>query len=302
MAMGCWSVAASAAACVALVLAIYVGHFAERDSFPYHGRLDVTRECRTEHRGSVSDGVVDNADNLFFEGWYYKIVSASGDEVVAMIPGAIMRNPQDAASCAGESFFMLVEERGASGAPECHFATLAPAALGYDATEREVSLAGVGVFTKQSVKVETEQGVGGNAGFPAVEASIKLYDPVPWPGTPLMPSVMTWFHFFPMQCFYGIAFMYSHILSGSITINGRTIDLTDGTVYAEKGVWWWPPRCRWLHVLTVCFSSPPQQIGVPTSLRPTCGCRPTISTMRMPRHCLHPLLSYVLRLGGHGRG
>ena len=66
------------------------------------------------------------------------------------------------------------------------------------------------------------------------QGEITFEDQVPWPSTFLSPGIMGPFTFVPfMECYHGILSM-DHKLSGSISIDGRSINFDGGRGYIEK--------------------------------------------------------------------
>lgn len=158
---------------------------------------------------------------LSFEGWYYRCLSPSGENL-ALIP-AIYCSPKGNQAFV-QIFFakrklLLLQRLPASDFVANSFV--------FDAT------VGKSHFTLHnfSLHVETEQG--------SVEGDIELVPPLaPWPVTKTSMGCMGWMGRVPlMQCYHGVL-SFTHSLRGSlrVTLPGEsfTVDFTGGKGYLEK--------------------------------------------------------------------
>jgi len=174
----------------------------------------------------------------YFEGWYFKHVSADRDQVWSFIPGISL-------SREGRYAFIQVLN-GITG--ESHL-------IEYDLKEFSASSKALDIHLGKShfrtdgitldMKNETWD----------IEGSIIYNSMDHYPSTLLKPGIMGWYSFVPfMECKHGVVSM-QHQLSGGLYIDGKYIDFEDGTGYIEKD--WgssFPESWVWLHCNT--FNNP----------------------------------------------
>ena len=205
-----------------LLVAIYVGHFADMDDFGYHG-VPLT-SCT--HDASVPGS---EHPSSFFEGWYTKLVSADGSQSLAFVAGAHVRDDHDG-GCAAESFLLIVTDNGVA-TPQRYYTSLPPT---LDVTNGVVSLNETSVrVSRNSVFFDVRQ----SQDMPRVTGHVAAAKAGHfWPVTPLNPGAMGWFGWIPgMQCYHGI-FSMSTYIDGSITIDGTEFNFDGGRLYQEKGM------------------------------------------------------------------
>jgi tocopherol cyclase len=152
----------------------------------------------------------------FFEGWYYKMISADEKHKVAIIPGVILG--QDA-----HAFVQVLD--GVSGItayhkfPFEHFTT--------DYPHFAVNI-GKNRFDGKSLSVDIDRPEG------QIVGTIQLGELNPWPVTLISPGIMGWYAWVPgMECYHGVL-SFDHSLQGSLTLNGKSMDFTGGRGYIEK--------------------------------------------------------------------
>jgi hypothetical protein len=155
----------------------------------------------------------------FFEGWYFKLVDASGSSRYAVIPG-IFRSEDPVEQ---HAFIQLLD--GTTGEASYH---RYPAEAFRAAHDRfEVELAG-SRFSLAAVHLDIDDDQR------RVTGDVRLGTPVPWPVRVWSPGVMGPYAFIPrMECNHGVL-SFDHRLDGHLTIDGTTIDLDDGRGYLEK--------------------------------------------------------------------
>jgi tocopherol cyclase len=174
----------------------------------------------------------------YFEGWYFKHVSADRRSVLALIPG-ISLSPRGS-----KSFVQLID--GATGATRWFQYPLE--AFEYSRDSFEVRVAGSRFSLEGiSARLEDEQGV--------VEAHVEYSGTTPLPFTVRWPGIMGPFTYAPvMECYHGIGSL-DHGVEGSITVNGRRTDFSAGRGYIEKD-WGRSFPLAWIWAQTNSFSSP----------------------------------------------
>jgi tocopherol cyclase len=152
----------------------------------------------------------------FFEGWYFKLVSADERHKVAVIPGIILGRDAHA--------FVQVFD-GVEGTTAYHTFPIGE----FQADRRRFAVRiGGNSFDDRGLSLAIDRPEGRLAG------DIRLGPLAPWPVTWLSPGVMGWFAWVPrMECYHGVL-SFSHSLQGSLTLNGRQMDFSGGRGYIEK--------------------------------------------------------------------
>lgn len=170
----------------------------------------------------------------YFEGWYFKHVSANKEDVWSFIPGiSLSREGRHAFiqvlnGRTGKSnvFEYGVEEFSASG------------------KELNVHL-GKSHFSTEGVSLEMQNESS------KIEGKISYTSILQYPSTLINPGIMGWYSFVPfMECKHGVVSM-RHNLSGGLQIDDQYVDFDSGTGYIEKD--WgtsFPESWVWLHCNT----------------------------------------------------
>jgi len=149
----------------------------------------------------------------FFEGWYFKIVSADNKYAYAIIPG--IAKDKNLSHC----FIQVLN--GIDRKAEYHK---------FDEKVFQVKPYQFDVkiennhFSKNRIILE----------LPDFKADLKLNNLTPWPSQWYSPGIMGPFSFVPfMQCYHGILSM-NHTISGTVIDQDKTIDFSQGRGYMEK--------------------------------------------------------------------
>ncbi len=150
----------------------------------------------------------------YFEGWYFKVVNASGTKAFAFIPGIAMDKT-------GKSHaFIQVLDGIAKKSWYHNFETslFVPSAGKFDLA------IDTNHFSSDSITLD----------LPSIKGSLRFTDIVRWPDKWYSPGIMGPYTFAPfMECNHGIVSM-DHAIEGSLEINGQIIDFTGGRGYTEK--------------------------------------------------------------------
>lgn len=152
----------------------------------------------------------------FFEGWYYKLVSADEKHKLAIIPGVILGEDAHA--------FVQVLDGVAGTAAYVNF----PLQDFQGDPERFSVKIGSSEFDSRHLKVALDD--------PECQLSgdIELGPFSPWPVNWLLPGVMGWFAWVPgMECYHGVL-SFDHSLQGKLLLNGKEMDFSGGRGYMEK--------------------------------------------------------------------
>ena len=152
----------------------------------------------------------------FFEGWYYKLVSADEKHKVAIIPGVILGKDAHA-------FIQVLN--GVDGTTAYHefplerFITRPPHfSLAIDQNHFDGD--------HLSLNIDRPQG--------QLNGEVRLGPLSPWPVTIWSPGIMGWYAWVPrMECYHGVL-SFNHTLEGTLTLNGQKMDFSGGRGYIEK--------------------------------------------------------------------
>lgn len=158
-------------------------------------------------------------DKQFFEGWYFKLVSADCRNRWAVIPG-VFHHPDPGLRHA----FVQVLDGMTSQVTYHRFP--------------------VSAFSASRTRFEIQ--IGGNHFGPdglildldyqdqRISGEVKFGDLIPWPVKPLSPGVMGPYRFAPlMQTYHGVLSL-DHSLQGGLSFNKMEVDFSGGRGYIEK--------------------------------------------------------------------
>jgi len=155
----------------------------------------------------------------YFEGWYYKSVSADESRSLTVIPGISL--PSDPS---GAHAFVMVAEPGADR----------PRYISYPSADFravrgrfEVGI-GPNLFTSDGFELDLSGGPG------SVKGRLSFSGIHPWPVRAFSPGAMGWYAFVPtMECFHAVL-SFDHRIRGAVAIKGAGLDFTGGRGYLEK--------------------------------------------------------------------
>jgi hypothetical protein len=152
----------------------------------------------------------------FFEGWYYKLISADERNKVAIIPGVILGNDAHA-------FIQVLD--GVDGTS----AYVKFPIQDFRADDRHFSIKiGENRFDDRHLSLAL------NSPECQLTGDIHLGPLNPWPVTWFSPGIMGWYAWVPsMECYHGVL-SFSHSLEGTLTLNGKVMDFSGGRGYIEK--------------------------------------------------------------------
>lgn len=181
----------------------------------------------------------------YFEGWYFK--HQSDTDEIAFIPGVNFTEKGE------KKAFIQVITRDAS------FQADYPYSAFKVSTRKPIIQIGENIFSYKGIKTDIQ------AKDFTCRGTIK-YAPL----TPLQSDIMGPFHFVPrMECNHGVISM-KHGLSGTLTLNGRQMDFSNGDGYIEKD--WgssFPQNYMWLQCNR--FTNPSCSIMVSIAKIPFAG-------------------------------
>ncbi|MCB9013319.1 MAG: hypothetical protein H6539_04695 [Bacteroidales bacterium] len=153
----------------------------------------------------------------YFEGWYFKNVSADQKHVYSFIPGVSLtgKNPH--------SFIQVIN--GINGKTD--YLSYPLSDFSWESDRLSVRV-GDSVFTENSVELNIK-----DPGL-KVKGKLSYSNLTKYPQTLFSPGIMGWYSFIPfMECKHGIV-SANHIIQGSIEVSGESIDFNEGKGYIEK--------------------------------------------------------------------
>lgn len=156
---------------------------------------------------------------VFFEGWFFKLVDASGGNTLAVIPGNFVAD--DPAQ--SHSFIQILD----GITHESYYFRYSAESFKADESVFDITV-GASRFTQSSLDLNVRR--------PqlTIKGTLSFEDTKPWPVTFFAPGCMGWYAFMPfMECYHGVPSMDHHI-SGTLERNGKSIDYTGGRGYIEK--------------------------------------------------------------------
>jgi len=158
--------------------------------------------------------------NNYFEGWYYKQVSADSKHTISIIPG-VSYDSQGA-----HSFIQCLYYNKQNGI-EAHNVDYAIQDFKTINSPFEVTIKD-NHFSYDGINIDI------NNKDLVIKGNIGFSDITPIQTNLVNPNIMGFFSYIPyMECNHGIISM-NHRLSGSIEINGNNVDFTGGKGYIEK--------------------------------------------------------------------
>jgi len=166
----------------------------------------------------------------YFEGWYFKHVSLSGDKAFAVIPGISLSDDS-------HSFVQFID--GTTG--KTGYFRYPANEFNYDPFRLDLNI-GNSRFRHDSIQINLE-----NEEL-KIEGDIKYSDIVKLPADILSPGIMGWYSYIPtMECNHGVVSV-DHKLSGVLNVNGIESIYDNGRGYIEKD--WgisFPESWIWMH-------------------------------------------------------
>lgn len=155
----------------------------------------------------------------FFEGWYFKCVTADEQNKWAFIPGIFKNKDADKS----HSFIQVLN--GNTGTANYHRFEAD------DFIAREMAFdvsVGESHFQIDEIDFDIDDETG------RITGTLRFKNQHPWTKTVFAPGVMGPFAWLPfLECYHGICSL-DHTIEGTLTIYGETIDFTGGRGYIEK--------------------------------------------------------------------
>ncbi|MEI7818771.1 MAG: tocopherol cyclase family protein [bacterium] len=157
--------------------------------------------------------------NNYFEGWYFKSVSADEKTAIAVIPGISLS--KDATK--SHAFIMVVDARR----HKLSYTEYPLSEFSSDETVFNIKI-GQNSFSLNHMHLDIQDGK------KHIKADLKFSTIIPWPVTRFSPGTMGWYAFVPLMECYHATVSFDHRISGQFQIVSKKIDFTGGKGYLEK--------------------------------------------------------------------
>jgi hypothetical protein len=179
----------------------------------------------------------------YFEGWYFKNVSADAGHIWSVIPGISIRDRQKR-----HAFIQLIDGKTA----QTWYIHYPFDSFSYSKSEFAVSIAG-NHFSFKGINLNINSPENGLQ----AKGAIGFQDIHPLKSTFFNPGIMGWYSFVPfMECNHGLVSMH-HSLSGGLEINGDNLDFSGGRGYSEKD-WGRSMPSAWIWMQSNHFANRPE--------------------------------------------
>lgn len=174
----------------------------------------------------------------YFEGWYFKHVSANLAHVWSFIPG-ISLNEKDP-----HAFIQVIN--GITGYTA--YITYPVEQFSFNKDSLDLII-GKSRFTENYISLDIE------SDNIKIKGKISFSDNIKYPSSLFSPGIMGWYSFVPfMECKHGIVSV-NHTLTGSLTIDNLEVSFTGGKGYIEKD-WGTSFPEAWVWLQSNNFSDP----------------------------------------------
>ena len=176
----------------------------------------------------------------FFEGWYYKLVDASEQYRLAVIPGIFVSEDPEK----HHAFVQVLD--GQTG--EVSYQRYPSGE--FWAAKGELDLrVGPNRFRAESIELDIK-----SSGL-TLRGDLRFRDTKPWPVTLISPGIMGWYAWVPsMECYHGVVSL-DHAIEGTLSINGQRVGFSGGRGYTEKD-WGKSFPAAWVWLQTNHFGEP----------------------------------------------
>jgi tocopherol cyclase len=171
----------------------------------------------------------------YFEGWYFKLVSADGEDIFSIIPGISLSHESHA-------FIQVIE--GKTGKTD--YISFNISAFTYSARKFEIQIEN-NKFSSEQLSLNLSGELFRIKGRAFFEKSVT------WESTFLAPGIMGWYNRVPfMECYHDVVSL-DHQLKGILNINDINVDFSSGRGYTEKDWGTSFPEC-WIWAQANCFN------------------------------------------------
>jgi tocopherol cyclase len=182
----------------------------------------------------------------YFEGWYLKHVTADEHSILAVIPGISF----SADGATKHAFVQVVPSHG-----DTHYFAYPAEEFRFDPASPFSISVGPNHFSRSGISLDLHDGTR------HVTGELRYEPWWPWPVTTFSPGIMGWYRFVPgMETYHGVLSM-DHGVSGSVVLDGETLDFTGGRGYVEKD-WGRSFPSSWIWAQSNTFDRPGVSVSV----------------------------------------
>ncbi|HZW05062.1 MAG TPA: tocopherol cyclase family protein [Anaerolineaceae bacterium] len=176
----------------------------------------------------------------FFEGWYFKLVSADRSRRWVAIPGIF--KSQDPAKA--HAFVQVLD--GQTGSVSYH---RYPVGDFWAAADRFEIRIGPNAFSAEALRLDID-GEGRR-----IRGALRFTGGAAWPVSLISPGIMGWYAWVPkMETYHGVVSL-DHEIQGALEIDGETAEFSGGRGYIEKD-WGRSFPAAWVWMQSNHFSRP----------------------------------------------
>lgn len=155
----------------------------------------------------------------YFEGWYYKLVDKDSRNILAVIPGISI----DESSNSSHSFIQIIMGKTC----ESHYVRFNLEEFQYSKNNFEIKI-GENYFSPNKIMLNIRDDA------ITLNGELRFEGLTTWPVKCLSPGIMGWYAFVPqMECYHGVVSI-NHSIKGSLEVNNKKVDFSDGKGYIEK--------------------------------------------------------------------
>ncbi|MDF2613967.1 MAG: hypothetical protein K0S71_1753 [Clostridia bacterium] len=163
----------------------------------------------------------------YFEGWYFKQVSADQKHTIALIPGVSLNHKDSHAFVQVIIAENNVEDMDQKSTLVTHYYRFPLSDFSFQDEPFSIQI-GKNIFSKTDIFLDLQHD------HLRIEGHLYWNDIQPIQKSLLCPNIMGFFGYFSfMECYHGIISM-KHVCSGKLCINGKEIVYSGGQGYIEK--------------------------------------------------------------------
>ncbi len=175
----------------------------------------------------------------YFEGWYFKMVSANDSSILSVIPGISLPNDKSKQ----HAFVQIIDGRTA----KAYYYSFPIEQFSFSRKEFAIKI-GENYFSNNQIILNIQNDSS------SVSGVVNMSNPYPFSRKKMIdPGIMGWYRFVPfMQCYHGVVSL-THKLNGNIDVNGKVLNFDKGTGYIEKD-WGSSMPLAWIWIESNNFS------------------------------------------------
>lgn len=189
----------------------------------------------------------------YFEGWYFKNVSAGLDSVLSFIPGVSLSPGLK------QAFIQVID------GITCNTRFISYPVESFSSDKKKLGIkVGDSFFSEERIVLDI------NDDELSVKGELSYSSNARYPRKLFSPGIMGWYSFVPrMECRHAIV-SANHLISGQLSVNGSAVDFSGGKGYAEKD-WGTSFPEAWLWCQANNFSSSDASLFVSVAKIPWMG-------------------------------